>query len=364
MRRALPWLALLLAVTVVAVLTVRRDDDGTPLDPDSTGPLGAKALVVLLREMGAEVEVTDEAPAEDATTAVLLGDYLDEERRDEMVDWVRAGGTLLVADPTSELSPPVARQQGVFSFDPEAEVDPDDCDEAALRTVRRLSAEDMAPLQRPAGAPGCLRQGDGFLVVVRAEGDGTIVSVGGAAPFLNTKLDEDDNSVLATTVLAPDPARAVVSFLDRGAVGGGDRSLLDLVDRRVKDGLWQLAIAFGVLVLWKVRRFGRPVLEPQPVELPGNELVAAVGNLLQRAHRRDQAAEMLRSDLRRTLAERLGLPFDAPVDAVASAAAARSDVSDDDVKAALDPRVLSDDRELVDLARRVHDIRREVIDVD
>jgi hypothetical protein len=34
------------------------------------------------------------------------------------------------------------------------------------------------------------------------------------------------------------------------------------------------------------------------------------------------------------------------------------------VQRALDPRLLSDDRELVDLARAVHDIRREVTDVE
>ena len=364
MRRWLAWTALLLAIVAVAVLTVRRDDEGIPLDPDSTGPLGAKALVVLLRELGADVEISEGAPAASATTAVLLADQLSEERRAEVLAWVRGGGTLLVADPTSDLAPPFARQRGVFSFDPEDDVDPDDCDEPALRTVRRLRAEETAPLQRPAGAAGCLRQGDGYLVVVRPEGDGTVVSVGGAAPFINANLDDDDNAVLATTVLAPAPDEAVVAFLDRSAVGGGDRSLLELVDRRVKDGLWQLAIAFGVLVLWRARRFGRPVLEPQPVELPGNELVVAVGNLLQRARRRDQAAEMLRGDLRRTLAERLGLPPDASVDAVAAAAAARGTIGEDAVRAALDPRLLSDDRELVNLARSVHDIRREVIDVD
>ena len=363
MRRSLPWVALLIAVVVVAVLTVRRDDEGIPLDPSSTGPLGAKALVVLLRELGAGVQVTDGAPESSATTAVLLGDSLSEERRTAVVEWVRAGGTLLVADPSSELAPPFARRQGVFSFDPEDDVDPSDCDEPALRSVRDLG-EEVAALQRPQGATGCLRQGDGYLVVVRPEGDGTVVSVGGAAPFVNRNLDEGDGAVLAATVLAPAPDDAVVAFLDRGGVGGGDRSLLDLVDRRVKDGLWQLAIAFGVLVLWRARRFGRPVLEPQPVELAGNELVVAVGNLMQRARRRDQAAEMLRGDLRRTLAERLGLPTDASVDAVAAAVTARTNLAEHQVRYALGPRLLSDDRELVDLARSVEDIRREVIDVD
>ena len=84
----------------------------------------------------------------------------------------------------------------------------------------------------------------------------------------------------------------------------------------------QLAVAFGVLVLWRSRRLGRPVLEPQPVQLAGSELVVAVGELLQRAKGREQAASVLRDDLRRWLAERLGLPPATPAEVVAEAAAA------------------------------------------
>src|SRR6266581_6954843 len=73
---------------------------------------------------------------------------------------------------------------------------------------------------------------------------------------------------------------------------------------RVRLAMWQLVVAFAVLVLWRARRLGRPVAEAQPVQIPGSELVVAVGNLLQRARGRGQAAGLLTDDLRRTLAER------------------------------------------------------------
>ena len=50
----------------------------------------------------------------------------------------------------------------------------------------------------------------------------------------------------------------------------------------VRGSLWQLALGFLVFALWKARRLGRPVAEPQPVELAASELTVAVGNLLQR----------------------------------------------------------------------------------
>ena len=90
----------------------------------------------------------------------------------------------------------------------------------------------------------------------------------------------------------------------------------------VRLALWQLVVAFVLLALWRARRLGRPVAEPQPVQLPGAELVVAVGNLLQRAKGRGQAAGLLTDDLRRSLAERLGLPPSAPADQVADAVAA------------------------------------------
>jgi hypothetical protein len=122
-------------------------------------------------------------------------------------------------------------------------------------------------------------------------------------------------------------------------------------------------VAFVLLALWRARRLGRPVVEPQPVQLPGAELVVAVGNLLQRAKSRRQAAGLLTDDLRRSLAERLGLPASTPPDQVADAVAARTGIPRERVLRTLSQATPGDEAELVALSQAVDTIRREVIRV-
>jgi hypothetical protein len=173
-------------------------------------------------------------------------------------------------------------------------------------------------------------------------------------------LAKADNSVLAVSALGAREG-ATVAVMQPAAVGGGDKTLRQLVSRRVKDAMWELLVAFGIVVIWRARRLGRPILEPQLVDVPGSELVVAVGNLLQQAQRRDQAAGMLRRHLRRTLGDRLGLAPDAPAEAIASAVGARTNLPPERVAAALSTTPLTSDAELVALARAVEHIRKEII---
>jgi len=161
------------------------------------------------------------------------------------------------------------------------------------------------------------------------------------------------------TVLAPTP-HARVQVLPLPAPGGGHKTLVDLVADNVWLALLQLGIAFVLYGLWRARRLGRPVLEPQPVEIPGSELVAAVGRLFQRAHARGRSADLVREGARRAFANRLGLAPDASVDDVADAVAARTGRSPDEVCAALAGRAPGDERELVAITQEVETLSREV----
>jgi hypothetical protein len=98
------------------------------------------------------------------------------------------------------------------------------------------------------------------------------------------------------------------------------------------------------------------------VPLAGSELVVAVGELLQRAKGREQAASVLRHDLRRWLAERLGLPPATPAEVVAEAATARSSgtVSVDEVLAVLAGGRPANEDALVALAHSVESIRHRL----
>lgn len=363
-RRWLPWLAILVVLVAMGML-VRRPDDGDPLDPRSTKPLGAKALVELLEVRGAAVSISRSTPhaGDDVAAVLLLSDQLDDDRREQLDGWIRGGGTLVVADPTSPFAPGMTRSNPFDGADIGEELTPR-CELTALATVERIDPAGGVPLAVPEisglEATGCFPFLGGHYLVARRHGDGAVVALGGAASLLNTNIDEQDNAVLAVALLAPTGKGSVV-FVDRPLPGTGRETLSDVAPRGAKLLLVQLGIAFVVFAIARSRRLGRPVVEPQPVEVPASDLVVAVGSLLHVARHRDEAAAMLREDLRRTLAERLGLPADAHPDTIVDAVRARPDLSAERVATVLADRPLTRDEDLVSLAQVIESVRQEVV---
>lgn len=347
------------AVLVVVVLAVlgRPAGDGPPLDPSSSGPLGTRALVLLLRELDADVDVTSDPPSADVDVALVLADDLDGPGRVALRRWVDDGGTLVVADPLSPLVP--FRPAGPTGDPTGSEPLTGGCDIPALATVERLDPSGGVTFEVPAGTAGCFDRAGGSFVAVDEQGDGNVVAVGGPGAFVNSVIGEEDNAVLAAALLAP-RAGTRVAFLRPPPPGGGEAGLTDLIGDGVRGFLVQLVVAFLVYALWRARRLGKPVAEPRPVELPASELVVAVGHLLQQAGRADEAGRLLGEDLRRALADRLGLGPDAPADQVAAVAAARTGLPADRVLAALRPHPLRGDDDLVALAVDADTVRQEV----
>jgi antitoxin (DNA-binding transcriptional repressor) of toxin-antitoxin stability system len=356
-RQLLVWGLIIVGIVVAALVGSRRADQGLPLDPASPGPNGTKALVDTLRELGVKVSVSSEPPSGDGT-ALLLADDLTQERRARLLDWVRQGGTLVVADPGS----PVTRVQpagdtriGLIETDLEPH-----CGLPVTRDVGRVSAPAAVVFRVPPGARGCFPRGPGSWLVAEPTGGGTVVRLGGASALVNQEIGAADNAVLMVDLLSPAPGPGVV-VLRPPAPGGGSKGLGALIAPRVKLALLQLLVGFLLLALWRGRRLGRPVAEPTAVRIPGSELVVAVGNLLQRARHRRQAAALLSGDLRRTLAERLGLPATAPADRVADTVSARTGIQRERVLAALEPSMPRDEAELVALGQAIDTIRTEVV---
>ena len=363
--RALPWVGVVVGVALVVVVAGRGAEEGDPLDPASPGPLGTKGLVEVLRELGGQVRVSGERPGAGTETALLLSDDLTPGRRQELLEWVRRGGTLVVADPSSGVTAvEQAGSTGIGLLDAEIERR---CEVAALADVGRVAAPGGVVFEVPEGPAGspeggaraCFPRNDGAWLLVQPLGAGTVVRLGGASVLVNQELGEADNAVLLASLLVP-TEQTTVQVLQPPLPGGGDAGLTDLIAPRVRLALWQLVVAFVLLALWRARRLGRPVAEPQPVQLPGAELVVAVGNLLQRAKGRGQAAGLLTDDLRRSLAGRLGLPPSAPADQVADAVAARTGIPRERVLRTLTRSTPRDEAELVALSQAVDTVRREV----
>lgn len=349
-RRTLAVVVLLLVVVLGAYLGAARRTTGPPLDPGSTAPDGTRAAVELVERLGGSVDVVDGVPDPDVDVALLLDDRFDRDDAVELERWVRAGGRLVVADPGSLLTP--SPGGGIFD---------DVTGSCALDDLAGVEQLDVGVARRfvvPGGATGCFAvDSDQAFVVLSQPGAGEIVSIGGPDLFTNDLLGEADNPVLVGGLLAGTGQR--VAFLRPSLAGGGDRGLVDLVGTPVRAALAQLLVAFGVVVLWRARRLGRPVEEPQPVRIEGSELTRAVGRLLENNRRPDRAAAILRDHARRDLSGLLGLPHDATVDAVVAAVTARTSLTDVDARRAVAGPVPSDDA-LVDVARLLARIREEL----
>lgn len=357
-RGAVIAIVVLAAALVVALARGRPGREGPPLDPRSDGPLGTSALVTLLEELGAEVDLSPGLPDRGEGIALLLQDRLDEDQVGDVLDWVAAGGTLVVTDPNSRLTP-LAIEPG-FEMDT-GPVERGGCTIDALRAIEDVAGGAAVRFEVTEGEDYCFSDAPGEAFVV-ADGlqEGQMVAVGGAAFVTNELLDDADNAVLAATLLAPRPGMTVRFVEPPIPAGGGDKTLGELVPGGVRRGLVQLAIAFVLYALWRTIRLGQPVAERQPVEVAGSELVSAIGRLLARTGAPAAAAETLRAELRRTLRTRLGIPFDVPVQTLAELTAARTGLEVDVILEAVDERRVTTDAQLVAVARAAASVYQEV----
>jgi hypothetical protein len=353
------WLVLAVGLVLVALAAGAPPNDGKPLDPRATGPLGAKALVLTLGELGGDVQITPTVTGFD--TAVLLRDDLTADQRDAVDDWVTRGGTLLVADPSSSLHPGhiVGDTQTIFG---EATVPRGECSILPLEQLSRVDPTGGVLYDSGGAAQACFTRGAGAFVVAQPQGDGWIVATGGAGAFVNDRLDSEDNAALAANILVPTDGTRV-AFLERAnpGTGEGDKTLADLIPTGVRLALGQLLIAFAVFALWRARRLGRPVTEVPPVQIAASELVVAVGNLLQKSGRPEAAAERLRADLHRELVGRLGLSPSASAEVVADLASQRTGVDRDKVARALAGPSPTTPDSLVAMTREVEEVRTAIL---
>lgn len=370
------------AVALLGALWLGAPDNPEPLDPRSHEPGGTSALVALLRELGATVELDAGADGSagldsDVDVALVLRDRFDGDQRADLTRWVRQGGTLVVVDPSSPFTPSVpggddaAAVLGSATLGVVVEVGTGRCD------IAPLDDEDITVVEVYGGpvdyevrgpAQSCFGNRETAYVVASPEGEGAIVAVGGSGIIVNRTLDEGDNAPVAAALLAPTEGTRVAVFDpsvpagDEVGSGEGDETLWGLVPAGVKRGMAQLGVAFLIYVVWRARRLGKPVDEPQPVKVAGSELVAAVGGLLERSKSPQHAAEVLRADLRRDLTAHLGLAPNAPVATLAEVVAARSRLDGARLQAALGPGPVDSDRDLLAVAQLIDIVREEVFD--
>lgn len=357
-KGALAGMGIVGALLLVVLLRGGPAESRAPLDPRSDAPQGTSAMVALLEGVGADVELSTGLPGPEDDVALVLSDRLDEEQAAAIERWVRRGGTLVVTDPQSILTPALVDQED--PFDPDLLV-------RGLCTIDALSDVDTVDggaafrYSTDGADESCFGSSGAAFVVQGARGSGVVVAVGGAAFLTNERLGAQDNAVLAVALLAPDSATRVRIVDPPLPAGGGDKTLADLIPGGLRRAGLQLAIAFIVYALWRSIRVGHPVPDDQLVEIAGSELVSATGRLLERSRAPGAAAEVLRAGLRRALRARFGVPLEAPHRTLAEVVAARTGTDVEQLRTAVGDDPVGSEAELVTVARAVAAVHQEVL---
>jgi hypothetical protein len=355
-------IGVLFAVAALAVLAAALGGGRaatTPYDPTSTAPDGARGLALLIGRLGGHLDTSGALPPPGHGVVMVLADHLTTSGRAAVLAWVRDGGTLVVADPTSDLAGVSPAEgptpdSGVPGSGPTAP----SCQAPWVAGVDRIDLPATALLATPPGAvQACFGPPRAHFAVERREGRGAVVALASPDLWTNQHLASLADSVLAADLLVP-AGDARTAWLS-GEVGGGRQGLLSTLPGRVWELLAGALLAVLVLAAGRARRLGRPVEERLPVVVPGSELVEATGRLLARNGQRARASELLRAGAAEDLAAGLAVPLDGTAPLIRRLAQVTGR-DPGELATLLDGPPPPDDAALVALAEDIDRLRQEV----
>lgn len=364
--RGARWVLIALVVIVGAaalstLLTAPRP--GGPMDPESTSPEGARALVTILREHGVDVVAAgDVAAVERAArpgTLILVVQTLNLFNEDQLRRLAALPGDRMLVEPVSrtrEQLAPRIRLDGATSV---GDTRPD-CDlreatragEVYFGLSQSYKAEGDVPVTRCYGG-----------ALVRYTDDGREVTVVSASSFMtNAGLLKNGNAALAMNLAGSHPR--VIWYAPQRSEGGtdsgGGATLYELIPDNAKWITLQLCVVVALLAMWKGRRIGPLIAEQLPVVVRASETVEGRGRLYRSRRASDRAAEALRTATLQRITPRLGLGHDAAPTAVAQAVAERCGLYPQSVAHTLFGPPPANDPDLVNLAHELDNIERQV----
>lgn len=360
-----PWRGALVALGAIAIVAVisaylTSPRPGGAMDPDSTGRSGAHALVTLLRDRGVEVVVADTIAdvehAARAKTLLLVANtqYL----RDAALlkRLAKTPGDLLLVEPTARVREALAPRLRIGTASP-FDSEPN----CALREANRAGSVRFGPTDsyHAKGDPPATRCYDGALIRLREAGR-TVTVVGSTDFMTNGGLLRAGNAALAMNLAGNRPR--VVWYAPKFVEGKSPSaaSLSDLIPTSVTWTVWQLWLVVLLVALWKARRVGPLVAEELPVVVRASETVEGRGRLYRSRRARDRAAEALRTAALQRLLPRLGLGAGAPASTIVATIEERSGTSSNFVLYHLFGPPPATDADLLNVARALDDIERQV----
>ena len=358
-RGAFLILAVLVVIAAVGTYLTAPRPGGT-MDPASTSPSGAHALVTLLRENGVEVVVTDTvadvegAARADTLILVAQSQFLTDNSLLERL--AQTPGDLLLVEPTARTRTaltPRLRLASVAGLNSRPN--------CTLREADRAGTVKFGPTDSYVARGGLVITScyDGALVRYR-DGSRTVTVVGSTGFMTNGGLLQEGNAALAMN-LAGDRPR-VIWYAPHRIEGetSSPSSLSDMIPDNVSWMVWQLWLVVLLAAIWKGRRIGPLVSEELPVVVRASETVEGRGRLYRSHRARDRAADSLRTATLQRLLPRLGIGAGAPPPAVVMTVARRSGADPEFVSYHLFGPPPATDHDLLQLARALDDIERQV----
>lgn len=361
MKRRRPRTAwALIALAVVALLTVVIAGPGPSSE---AGPGGTLALMRFLPEMGIRVHTAGRHP--DTGIFVLFADLRTSEQDSALLDWVRDGGTLIVADPRSAALP-VAGINTPNLVGLGSRLRPG-CVRPETAGIDQLSVEgsDSVLSTNAPGAIGCFPKNGGYFEISHPMGQGHLIALGGISPFTNAHLAQAGNASFALDLFGGGAAGGggTVTFGDPAPPGTKPASLWSTLPLVARIVLVQIMIAVVAYALLRARRFGKPAVEQLPAPVPASELVDAVGRLYRSSRATAFAGDQIRGFTLRRLNSVAGSggAF-APIDpeALSSTLASLSGRDPEAVRRLVTGPPPGSDEELIALGRELEELRRQV----
>lgn len=348
----------LLAVVVAVVLGAGDEGRTARFDPDNAGPDGARALARVLDDEGVDVDVARSADELDETTVgadtvvvVTSTGELGLNTVERLLERAR-GSRLVLVEPHNDVVAAVGAAVQIDQVIPDGGIAAD-CDDPMFQG---LSLEVDTALAYEGGT-GCFTEDDTSVLLER----NGVTFFGGGEAMTNDQALRGDNAAVSLRLLGQSGNLVwyVPSFEDVGADEG--LGVTALLPRWIEPGLWIVAIATILLIVWRARRLGALSTEPLPVTVMAIETTRSRGRLYRKAQDRSHAAEVLRTAARARAAARLGLGFTHDQDAVIKDLARQTGRPEAEVIALVGSGAESPatDRALITLARQLTELDRE-----
>jgi hypothetical protein len=358
-RRGLFWgvlAGIALVFAVVVTLTVGGSSGaGVALGASNPAPLGAQAVVEVLRQHG--VTVTEASTLQEARRAagpdssILVYDpsgYLDSARLAELRG---SAATMVLVDPSfaalTALAPGVhaagaPRSKGALSAR---------CSLAAAVRAGSISSPGRTYRGTGAGTAGCFPAGnDAFALMTSTVAGSTVHVLGSTDVLSNEAITRAGNAALALNLLGAHGS--LVWYLPTLAdvPVTGPPSLAELTPGWVTPVILLLLVVAFAAAIWQGRRFGPLVIEKLPVIVRAGETMEGRARLYQRASSRLRAIDGLRIGAVTRLAAHAGLPRTASVTEVVDAVAALTGRDRQSVRGILLDAVPNSDADLIRLS--------------